>query len=101
TILFFQIELVNSLAWEKLRVAGIDNFPLFEHLTNDDLNVLIVDANCLALVDVLDLRHQVLLDSAESLELQHPLWIQWAFREAGTGFDGLANPYIETSPLGH
>src|SRR5206468_4221122 len=58
--------LVNVLALEELRLAGIQNTNLLEHLPDDDADVFIVDLHALESVDLLDFIQQVLLHGARA-----------------------------------
>src|SRR5436190_3273970 len=57
----FAVELgaVDLLTGEEGRLARILDLHLLQHLTNDDLDVLVVDAHTLQPVDLLDLVDQV------------------------------------------
>ena len=50
---------LDLLAVEELRVAGIGDLDLAQHLANDRLDVLVVDLHALQAVDVLDFLDQV------------------------------------------
>ena len=57
-----ELEAVDELGRQQIDVARLIDADLPEHLPDDDLDVLVVDRDALALVDLLDLLHQVALD---------------------------------------
>ena len=52
---------VDELAGQEVRVALLVDPDLLEHLTHDQLDVLVVDVDALGLVDLLDLLDEVQL----------------------------------------
>ena len=63
-----EIELVDLLADQEVGVAGIDDVDLLQHLADDHLDVLVVDADALQAVDLLDLVDEIgrqLLDALD------------------------------------
>ena len=50
-----EIRLFSNLLFQELRVTTVFNHHLLHHLTNDDLEVLVVDFHTLETVDVLNL----------------------------------------------
>ena len=50
--------LLDLLVDEEVRVADVLDADAPEHLTNDDLDVLVVDADALQAVDLLDFVHE-------------------------------------------
>src|SRR5207249_3880971 len=76
-------------------------FPLLEHLPADDLDVLVVDVDALGLVDGLDFAHQVLLDAANALQVQHLLRIERTFRQSVARADVLARLHFQEATIRH
>ena len=60
----------HHVAGQELRVARLDDVHLAQHLTRDQLDVLVVDRDALAPVHLLDLVHQVLLEREHALDPQ-------------------------------
>ena len=60
--------LVDVLRREEVRIARVVDLDLLEHLPNDHLDVLVVDAHTLDSVDLLDLIDQVLLHLVDALD---------------------------------
>ena len=54
---------VDELPRQEVRVALLVDPDLLEHLTHDQLDVLVVDVDALGLVDLLDLLDEVDLDA--------------------------------------
>src|SRR5438132_156113 len=73
---------VHVLALEERGVARILDAHLLQHLTDDDLDVLVVDADALEAVDLLDLVHQVLLHLLDALDPQDVVRVDRALGEA-------------------
>ncbi len=61
---------VELLALDQLRLAGIRDLDLLQHLANDHLDVLVVDRHALQTVDVLDLVDQVVREFLDALDRQ-------------------------------
>src|SRR4026209_740037 len=57
-----EVEPVDQLGRQQLAVARLVDADLAQHLANDDLDVLVVDGDALAAVDLLDFLDQVALD---------------------------------------
>src|SRR5215204_3302688 len=58
---------VDELPRQEVRVALLVDTNLLEHLTHDQLDVLVVDVHALGLVDLLDLLDEVDLDTGPAL----------------------------------
>ena len=56
---------------EELSVSTIFNHDLLHHLTDDDLEVLVIDFHTLQAVDVLDFIHDVFLDGRWPHDVQN------------------------------
>ena len=54
--------LIDVFAMEESRIAWIGDAHFLEHLTDNDLNVFVVDINPLETIDLLNLLHKVFLE---------------------------------------
>src|SRR5581483_11659604 len=100
-VLVLEDELIYDLARQEPAVARMPHLALPKHLPDDDLDVLIVDVHALALVDALDLAHQIVLHAARSLQLQDFLRVQRAFRQAVARMDSLADLDLQLAAIGN
>src|SRR5699024_10804663 len=55
--------------------SGINNIDPTQHLTNNHLNVLVIDLNPLEAIDVLDLVHNVASKFLDAFEAQNIVWV--------------------------
>ena len=62
-------------------IAGFGDLHFTEHLTNDDLNVLVVDLNTLQAIDLLHFVDQVLLQLLGSADLKNFMRHHRTFRQ--------------------
>ncbi len=62
--------LIDIFAIEEGGIAWIGDAHFLEHLTHDDLNVLIVDVHTLQTINFLHLVHEILLKFANTANLQ-------------------------------
>src|SRR3990167_1459320 len=69
-VLLLEDVLLDVLVDEEVRVARIRDAHAAQHLANDHLDVLVVDAHALEAVDLLDLAHQVLRGRALAEDLE-------------------------------
>ncbi len=60
-------------AQRRSGVSALDLELPEEHLADDDLDMLVVDVNTLLLIDMLHLTYQILLHTANALEIQNLL----------------------------
>ena len=65
-----EVLLVDIFAVEEGRVAWIGDAHFLEHLTDDDLDVLVVDVDPLQAVDFLDLVDEIFLEFAHAANLE-------------------------------
>src|SRR5690606_79439 len=63
-------KLVYILARQEVRISRIDDLNLLHHLTNDSLDVLVVDLHTLQAVYFLDFVHQIFLYCGRALDRQ-------------------------------
>src|SRR6185312_6159158 len=59
---------VDLLALQELRLAGVVDLDLLQHLANDHLDVLVVDGDALQPVDLLDLVDQIGREFLDTLD---------------------------------
>src|SRR5919201_1748460 len=67
-VLAIEHDLVDELPGQELGFAGVLDPHLLEHLTHDQLDVLVVDVDALRLVDLLHLADEVQLGRRRALE---------------------------------
>ena len=65
-----EVEAVDELARQEVGVARLGDRDLAQHLASDDLDVLVVDVDALAAVDVLDLLDDVAKRLVRALEVR-------------------------------
>ena len=82
--------LVDLLAGQEVRLARVVDLHPASHLTDDELDVLVVDGHALVPVDLLDFLHEVLLCLTDTLDLEQFLGIARALD------DGVASPNFLT-----
>ena len=63
-----ELDLVHLLTGEQSGLARIVDFDLLHHLTDNHFDVLVVDADALQPVDVLDFVHQVIGQLLDALD---------------------------------
>jgi len=85
-VLVLEDELIHDLARQEPAVSGMPHLAFAQHLPDNDLDMLVVDVLADALIDALDFPHQVILDAARSLQFQHLLRIERAFRQTVAGW---------------
>ena len=61
-VVLLELEAVDELGRQQIDVARLVDADLAQHLADDDLDVLVVDRDALAPVDLLDLLDEVALD---------------------------------------
>jgi hypothetical protein len=79
----------------------LNNSYLAEHLTNDDLNVLVVDRYTLRAVNALDATNEVLLHGANALYSQNFLGVNGSNLELLTEFNVVTIRNEESRTLEH
>ena len=85
-----EVEAIDELGRQQLAVARLVDADLAEHLADDDLDVLVVDRDALAPVDLLDFLDQVALDGVLAPGVEVLLRVDRAVRDRVTGADLLA-----------
>ena len=86
----FQLDPVDIVADDIGRVAGIGDFHLLQHLTNDHLDVLVVDHNALQTVDFLDFVDEVGSECLHALDRQDVVRCRVTVEDVVTLFDIVA-----------
>ena len=67
-VLFGEVKFVDNLLFEEAGIAGLVDLHLAHHLTDDDLEVLVVDLHTLEAVNVLHLVDDVFLHGGGTLD---------------------------------
>jgi hypothetical protein len=84
---FLEVEAIDQLGRQEIRVARLVDANLAEHLADDDLDVLVVDRDALAAVDLLDFLDQVALDGVLAARLEVLLRVDRAVGDRVAGPD--------------
>ena len=85
-----ELEAVDELPREVVRVALLVDAHLLEHLARDELDVLVVDVHALGHVDLLHLLDEVLLGLRAPADRQQLVRVQRPLVELRAGLDALA-----------
>ena len=80
---------INRASGQQLRIAGIFNPVLAQHLPHDNLNVLVVDLNAVIFIDFENLCDDVFLDTAGTLYFHDVVRVDGAVREEVAGFNNI------------
>src|SRR5690606_27163223 len=94
-VLLLEAELVDLLLDEELGGAGLLDLHPPHHLADDDLDVLVIDADALQPVDLLDLVDQVGLQLALAEHGQDVVRVARAVHERLTGTDAVALLHVD------
>ena len=89
-VLVVKPEPVHHVAGDKLGVAGVVHLHAAQHLAQDDLNVLVVDADALGAIDFLDFVNEVVLEALQAANVHQFAQVQGAVHEGSAGVDPLA-----------
>ena len=74
-----KFQTIHMLSLKELRVTGVDDLHLLEHLANDDPNVFVVDLHSLEPVDLLNLIQKIFLDRTGSFDFQDVVGVDRSF----------------------
>jgi hypothetical protein len=85
-----EVQPVDQLGRQQLAVARLVDADLAEHLADDDLDVLVVDRDALAAIDLLDFLDEVALDGVLAPRLEVLLRVDRAIGDGVAGADVLA-----------
>ena len=66
----FELEDIDKLAGQQIRVARIFDLNLTEHLANDNFDVLIGNFNALAAVNSLNFAEHISLNALDALDFE-------------------------------
>src|SRR4051812_48329187 len=91
---------IDVLARQQVRVALLLDADLLEHLTHDQLDVLVVDVHALGLVDLLDFLDQVDLGVRAAAQVEQLVRVQRALVELLAGLDDLALGDVQSRTAG-
>ena len=89
-VLLTKLLSVDEFCRKERRITRTDNLYLAQHLTHDQLDVLVVDVDALATIDLLDLFDEVPLGGSHAANFEDFLGVERAFGELGSGSDLLA-----------
>ena len=92
---------LDHVTGHERRASRLDDRHALEHLTDDDLDVLVVDRHTLRSVHRLDLVDEVLLHVARSHDPQDLLRVLDTGGQLRAGLDVLAFFHLELDLLGH
>src|SRR6266513_978592 len=93
--------LVHVLPLQELRVPGLDDLHLLQHLAHDHADVLVVDLHALQPVHLLDLVEQVLLHRPRALDPQNIVRVHRSLGEAVAGAHAVALVHAQVLPGRH
>ena len=82
--------MIDLLALEEVGVAGIDDIDLLQHLTDDHLDVLVVDVDALQPIDLLDLVDEIGGELLDALDRQNVVRRRIAVDDVIALFDDVA-----------
>ena len=85
-----ELEPVDQLERQLLRVARLVDAHLAQHLPDDDLDVLVVDGHALAAVNALDFLDEIALDGIAAARLEVLLRVDGPVGDRIAGTDQLA-----------
>src|SRR6185503_3272087 len=90
---------VDLLAAQQARVAGARDLDLAQHLSNDDLDVLVVDLHALQAIDVLDLADEVVGQLLDALQPQDVVRVRLAVGDDLAAQHLFALEDVQVAPL--
>src|SRR6266480_4230728 len=93
--------LVHVLPLQELRVPGLDDLHLLQHLAHDHADVLVVDLHALQPVHLLDLVEQVLLHRPRALDPQDIVRVDRSLGQAVAGAHAVALVHAQVLPGRH
>src|SRR5213079_170818 len=82
--------LVHVLPFQELRVPGLDDLHLLQHLAHDHADVLVVDLHALQAIHLLDLVEEILLHRPRALDPQDVVRVHRSLGEAVAGAHAVA-----------
>src|SRR6185437_9838430 len=85
-----ELDLVDLLARDHVGLALVGDFDLLQHLTDNHLDVLVVDEHALQPVDLLDLVDQIGREFLDALDRQDVVRCRVAFDDEIALFDDIA-----------
>src|SRR5690606_7851023 len=89
-VLDVDFDAVDVVALDQRRFSRVDDFDLLQHLTDDDLDVLVVDRHALQSVDLLHFVHQILGQRLDALDAQQVVRIRVAVDDVVALLDQIA-----------
>ena len=92
--------LLDLLVDQEVRVADVLDAHAAEHLTNDDLDVLVVDADALQAVDLLDFVHEPRRELLLALDAQDVVRVRRTVLQRLAGANAVARLHLDVLALG-
>ena len=92
---------VDALAGQEVRITRFLHRDTAGHLTNNQLDVLVVNRHALISVDLLDFLDEVSLRLADTLDVHELLGISWSFDDGITSGDLISVVDLEPSERRH
>src|SRR5690606_17562800 len=89
-VLDVDFDAVDVVALDQRRFSRVDDFDLLQHLTDDDLDVLVVDRHALQSVDLLHFVHQIFGQRLDALDAQQVVRIRVAVDDVVALLDQIA-----------
>src|SRR6185369_6899557 len=78
---------INLFLKEEVRIADILDLDPAKHLSNDHLDVLVVDVNALQTIDFLDLVHDIILQFFHTSNAENIVRVKRSVHERLAGLD--------------
>ena len=85
------------MTWQEVSVAWLLNADASSHLTNNQLDVLVVNRHTLVAINPLHFFNEILLCLTNTFDLHQFFWIQWAVSDAVARFNILSIFYKWTT----
>src|SRR5476651_687460 len=98
-VLYQYVSQFHLVALDETRIAGFSDFNFTQHLTQDGLDVLIVDLHALQTVNVLDLVNDVLGQRTHTQQTQDVVWIARAVGDNFAAVYLFAFEDVQVTPL--
>jgi len=89
------------LPWQKVGVTWVNDASLAEHLTDDNLHMLIVNVQPVRAIDALDFPQQVILDGSNAPQIQEGVGVDGAFCQGVSCFHLAAHFHLEIGVEGN
>src|SRR5476651_2702193 len=98
-VLYQNVSQLHLVALDEGGIAGFSDFNFTQHLTQDGLDVLVVDLHALQAVNVLDLVDDVLGQRTHTQQTQDVVWIAWTVGDNFAAVHLFAFEDVQVTPL--